>query len=35
MEYAAGLDESQIGDKAQQVLAKWTDKIKKGERSHY
>ena len=31
MEYAAGLDESQIGDKAQQVLAKWTDKIKKGK----
>ena len=31
MEYAAGLDESQIGDKAQQVLAKWTDKIKRGE----
>ena len=31
MEYAAGLDESQLGDKAQQVLAKWTDKIKKGK----
>ena len=31
IEYAAGLDESQVGDKAQQVLAKWTDKIKKRE----
>ena len=31
MEYAAGLDEGKVGDRAQEVLATWTDKIKQGK----